>query len=112
DPSFLAEFAAESLEPVLGKHRSRTGDVAKHLAEFALSDAKTGSVYWSRFLNGKIYAGDRFVTELSGQQAWAHVMGILRHAGYKMVYLLIDEFEEIDYQQPKSTALRAFLADF
>ena len=108
---FLIQFGTDSLGLILGKKHSSGKDVARHFAEFALSDDARAAAYWKKLLAGNLCFGTKVVAGISGQDIWHHVVEVLRHAGYKMVYLLIDEFEESDYQQAKQASLRAFLAD-
>jgi len=108
---FLIQFGTDSLGLIVGRKPPCGKDVARHFAEFALSDDARAAGFWKKLLLGDLCAGSKVVAGISGQEIWHYFVEVLRHAGYKIVYLLIDEFEESDYQQAKQASLRGFLAD-
>lgn len=112
NPKVLLNFATESLSLILKPKDSRTLDIASHLAEFALADDKEALRLWNHFLAGRVWSGGQQVALVSGQAIWMHLLILLRRAGYKMIYWLIDEFEELDYHHQKELEVRAFLSEF
>jgi type II secretory pathway predicted ATPase ExeA len=110
---FLLDFASQSLELLLPKQDARTKDVASHLAEFALSDSAKSVRLWKQLLAGKITSRDRSLLTVSAKDVWSYVRIFLLRTGYRMVYWLIDELEELGAGEARNlTSLRAFLADF
>lgn len=109
DLSFATDFAQGSLRRLLGAEDGRTFDVARHLAEFALAPDVKAVKLWDNLLRGRLNAGG----EISAQEVWSSVRTVLGHAGYRMIYWLIDEFEELAESSLRKTSLvRSFLADF
>lgn len=112
DPMLLFQFAKDSISMVLGPTRQLALDVSGHLAELALSGHDRPARLWQTLLSGRVSSRERTVATISGQDTWSFIMRILNHIGYTMVYWLIDEFEELEYQQQrKLSSLRAFLAE-
>jgi len=108
--TFLQNFATESLNMIIAAQDKRAYDLAYHLAQFALAEPLDGISLWHSFLDGKIVS-TKSSKSSSGQEVWSAVKRILTHAGYKMIYWLIDEFEELEYELQRGPAIRSFLAD-
>jgi len=112
NPMLLFDFAKESISMVLGPDRQLALDVSGHLAELALCSHDRAARLWQTFLSGRVVSRERTIATISGQNIWSFIMRILNHIGYTMVYWLIDEFEELEYQQQRRlSSLRAFLAE-
>lgn len=109
---FLLNFATDSLTQIIGTRCPPAREASRHLAAYILSSEQESIQLWNQLLTGKLLSDGRTVGQVSGQDLWMIMMQILTHAGYAMVYWLIDEFEELEYQQPRLTSLRSFLADF
>jgi hypothetical protein len=66
---------------------------------------------WTQLMSGRVHSADGKVAQISARYLWSGIRLLLSHAGYKMVYWLLDEFEELEYKRPMLSSLRAFLAD-
>jgi hypothetical protein len=110
-PQFLSEFATESIATLLSPSPRRLQELAGHFADMILCDDTNSAHLWNCFLSGKLMQKEKVVAEISGQQIWCAVRHVLNRAGYRMIYVLIDELEESEYQNTKQNILRGFLAD-
>ena len=110
--TFLQDFATDSVKMIIADRDHRADDLAYHLARFALAEPHEGVPLWNSFLDGKIVSSGKSFSSASGQDVWSSIKRLLTRAGYKMIYWLIDEFEELEYElQRKATSVRAFLSD-
>lgn len=113
DTQFLATFGAEALQRTVGASSERDEQLVSHLVEFSLASGRERLKSWQSLLAGRVLRHGTLATEVSGQVLWSFFRRLLSRAGCAMVYWLVDEFEELEYQHKKKPAsVRAFLADF